>query len=95
MLKHREGALKGFQLQRAHSIQRKMLNGCTARAAKFTLVRQLFMFPSNIEGERLNDVAIMENEYDFGLQRPGMRVNDWRNRPGPVPVGLLMEGTVY
>lgn len=53
------------------------------------------MFPSNIEGERLNDVAIMENEYDFGLQRPIMRVNDWRNRPGPVPVGLLMEGTVY
>lgn len=23
------------------------------------------MFPSNIEGERLNDVAIMENEYDL------------------------------
>lgn len=91
LLKHGEGELKGFQLQRAHSAHRKMLNGCTARAAKSTLVQWLFMFPSNVEGERLNDVAIMENEYD--LDYKGL-AHKWGNRPEPVSVELLDKHTV-
>lgn len=49
------------------------------------------MFPSNVEGERLNDVAAMEIEYD--LDYKGLACN-WGDRTGPVPVELLVECTL-